>query len=309
MSLLKMKYQEYHSAVKNIRVGKQLPDAIYLHQEALILVPEPLTTFLQQVIDSLKLNNDLWNIVKFYRRDFKLSLLDYPDFFANSYPALHCSYTINLVNLTYRKTNYSKSTNPPILHRKETFLQPDHPRIQQYAKITKEGEVAGLYREKKRIGFRKNWEQIIEQQGYEIVNGRLLKRRNSKMIDGTTELQVNSPDKKRIERHKTAIDRNSLSVPMQSLFRHDYFNGTYSLFDYGCGKGDDLNILASHKIIAAGWDPIYYPTNKVKTADIVNLGFVLNVIEKPSERKETAVRAYKLARKLLVASVMLGVNR
>ncbi|HID98896.1 MAG TPA: DNA phosphorothioation-associated putative methyltransferase, partial [Thiotrichaceae bacterium] len=111
---------------------------------------------------------------------------------------------------------------------------------------------------------------------------------------------------KKIERHKTAIDRNSLSAPMQSLFRHDYLEGDYSLFDYGCGKGDDLTILNENGIEAKGWDPVYNPEEPKKNSDIVNLGFVINVIENPQERKETLQQAYKQTNKILVVSAMLG---
>ncbi|MCP3927561.1 MAG: hypothetical protein GY705_00490, partial [Bacteroidetes bacterium] len=261
-----MDFSEYLSNVKKIRVGKHLPDAIYLHNSALTLVPERLTVFLQLVIDSLALNKIDWNIVKFHKKGFKLSLLDYPGFFIDSYPALDISYTIDLNSFTFRKTNYSKSQNPPILHRKETFLLPDHPQSKEFAEITKEGEAAGLYQNTKRIGFKQNWNQTIALQGYKLVNGRLHKRDKKQVPDKPDALSENQ----KIERHKTAIDRNSLSSPMQSLFRQDFLNGTYSLFDYGCGKGDDLNILANHNISAAGWDPTYYPENKIKSADIVN---------------------------------------
>jgi len=43
--------------------------------------------------------------------------------------------------------------------------------------------------------------------------------------------------------------------------------------------------------------------NPIVPADIVNLGFVLNVIEDPNERNETLRVAFNLARKLLIVSV------
>ncbi len=93
---------------------------------------------------------------------------------------------------------------------------------------------------------------------------------------------------------------------MQSLYRHNYLNGEYTFFDYGCGKGDDLNIIKELGVTASGWDPVYRPEEKLTKADIVNLGFVVNIIESLSERTQTLKKAYSLSKKILVASVMLG---
>ena len=57
---------------------------------------------------------------------------------------------------------------------------------------------------------------------------------------------------------------------------------------------------------AAGWDPVYRPGGGRRRADIVNLGFVLNVIEDPQERRQTLRAAWTLAREALIVSVMLG---
>ena len=93
---------------------------------------------------------------------------------------------------------------------------------------------------------------------------------------------------------------------MQHLLRFGFLDGTRSLFDYGCGRGDDLRLLAQMKVPAAGWDPVFRPDVERQPADIVNLGFVLNVIEDAGERRETLKAAFVLARKVLIVSVMLG---
>ncbi|MDE0660933.1 MAG: DNA phosphorothioation-associated putative methyltransferase [Gammaproteobacteria bacterium] len=109
-----------------------------------------------------------------------------------------------------------------------------------------------------------------------------------------------------IERRRTALRRSALSSPMQHLLRFGFLDGTRTLFDYGCGRGDDLRLLAQMKVPAAGWDPVFRPDVDRQPADIVNLGFVLNVIEDARERRETLQAAFKLARKVLIVSVMLG---
>lgn len=109
-----------------------------------------------------------------------------------------------------------------------------------------------------------------------------------------------------IERHRTAQRRSALSSPMQHLLRFGFLDGSLSLFDYGCGRGDDLRLLLEMKVPATGWDPVFRSDAARQPADIVNLGFVLNVIEDADERRETLKSAFGLARKVLVVSVMLG---
>ena len=90
-----------------------------------------------------------------------------------------------------------------------------------------------------------------------------------------------------IERERTALRRTGLSSPMQHLLRFGFLDGRYSLFDYGCGRGDDLRVLERMNIPATGWDPVFRPDARREPAEIVNLGFVLNVIEDARERDAT----------------------
>ncbi len=76
-----------------------------------------------------------------------------------------------------------------------------------------------------------------------------------------------------------------------------------SVFDYGCGRGDDIRYLREHEVAASGWDPHYRPQDPVEAADVVNLGYVLNVIENPAERADVLRKALALARRVLVAAV------
>ena len=85
-----------------------------------------------------------------------------------------------------------------------------------------------------------------------------------------------------------------------------FLDGHLSVFDFGCGRGDDLRLLTEMGIPAAGWDPVFRPDEEHQSADIVNLGFVLNVIENVDERRKTLKLSFSLARKVLVVSVMLG---
>ncbi len=58
-------------------------------------------------------------------------------------------------------------------------------------------------------------------------------------------------------------------------------------------------------ITVSGWDPAFFPDQDRMPADVVNLGYVANVIEDPDERTVVFAAAWNLARKLLVASARL----
>jgi len=109
-----------------------------------------------------------------------------------------------------------------------------------------------------------------------------------------------------IRREKTAIFRARLSMPMQMLLKHRFLSGDYTVFDFGCGRGDDLRALETAGISVSGWDPHYFPKTPRTSADVVNLGFVINVIERPDERADALKSAFALAKKLLVVTVMLN---
>ena len=151
-----MDYKEYKALVDQIKIGKQLPDSIYVHNSSLSGIPEKLTTITIKIADLLKISDDAWNIVKFNKRDFKLSLLSYPTFESYAYPALDHSFTINLAKLSVREASYKESINPPILHRKETFVSDDYPLREEFCGITKEGESIGLYENTRTIGFKQS---------------------------------------------------------------------------------------------------------------------------------------------------------
>lgn len=109
-----------------------------------------------------------------------------------------------------------------------------------------------------------------------------------------------------IARHKTALTRREMSLPMRLLLRYGFLDGARDVFDYGCGRGDDLRRLDQLGVTAKGWDPMYLPNGEKVQADLVNLGYVLNVIEDPAEREETLRDAFGLAGTAILVSVMLG---
>ena len=108
-----------------------------------------------------------------------------------------------------------------------------------------------------------------------------------------------------VARHKTAMSRAALSRPMATAVRDEILKPTNSVFDYGCGRGDDIRHLSALGFTVAGWDPTHRPNAERRKADIVNLGYVVNVIERPDERAATLRQAWDLARDVLVVSSRL----
>lgn len=101
--------------------------------------------------------------------------------------------------------------------------------------------------------------------------------------------------------HLTAISRSTLSAPMKALRDLGLLRG--SVLDFGSGRGDDVKALRAAGMSAQGWDPHYADDKPPAPADVVNLGFVLNVVEDPAERRKTLARAWKLAGKTLAVAV------
>ena len=108
-----------------------------------------------------------------------------------------------------------------------------------------------------------------------------------------------------IQRQKTALYRVELSRPLKVAIADGLVSEFTSVFDYGCGRGGDLKRLRSRNIACSGWDPSHRPSAPRVSADVVNLGYVLNVIENPRERVETLQAAWNLASQILVVSVQL----
>jgi DNA phosphorothioation-associated putative methyltransferase len=135
---------EYKEQVGQIPCGKRLPTALYVHREELAGVGGSLGTVLDQVVARYQVTTE-FNLVKFRTDELKLSFLAYPEFDSDPHPALKHAITIDLATGKARRTDYTGHVNPPILHRKETFLPAGHPLRAQYEALTRAEEAAGLY--------------------------------------------------------------------------------------------------------------------------------------------------------------------
>src|SRR5262249_42311114 len=104
-----------------------------------------------------------------------LSYLSYPRFDREAHPALAWSYHVDLRGLIARFDDYSERNNPPVLHRKELFVNEGFPRRSLFAKLTRQEEKLGLLADGAAIGTREGWEETLAKHNLRISGHRVLK--------------------------------------------------------------------------------------------------------------------------------------
>ena len=279
------------SLCQSLDFGKRLPTALYVHISTVASLPDELKDY--EAIARSLLPDQTFPIalIKFNTTEPKISYLDYPDFDQDPHPALRQSIQVNLELSNYQLRHYGE--NPPILHRKETFVCPDYPHYEKFAVLTQAEEKLGLLADSRNIGHRQQWEKRLQHFRVRIENHQLI------------EIKDFTHKSPKIDRHKAAIIRRQMSRPVRSLFEANVINEGMSFFDYGCGHGEDLQFIAEKGFTAQGWDPHYKPDCEKVVADVVNLGYVINVIENPAERRDALVNAWELTQKILVVSAQV----
>ena len=155
-------------------VGKVLPDALYIHHNALSHLPPLLRVYAgcgRQLAGSI----DGVTLVKLGRRQPRISYLVYPDFDRVGHPALTEAFITDLRRLTLEHRDYRQARNAPILHRKELFVSDGYRGRARFARLTKQEQNAGLYDCKSDIGHQKQWRLLLER-GNLVIRGHRLVR-------------------------------------------------------------------------------------------------------------------------------------
>jgi DNA phosphorothioation-associated putative methyltransferase len=159
-------------SARSSNVGKQTPSALYVHRSALGLLPPVLRVY-EGCGRILSGTVEHANLVKLSVTEPQVSYLSYPDFDRDPHPTLRSAVTVNLRRLSVDWRDYSRSDNPPLLHRKEEFVAPDDPRRQLYERLTRAERRAGLYEHPERIGTLRGWKQALADARVEIRGHRL----------------------------------------------------------------------------------------------------------------------------------------
>lgn len=286
------------------KIGKRVVDDLYVHLSALDQLED--MEHRRKIEDALSQlaapSGTVPSVAKLNLRTGRLSLLTYLDFDDAPFPELAASWSFaphSSSPPTYR--TYTGSLNPPILHRKELLVAQSHPGREAWTRLTSAAEAIGLFDDTTTIGFKLNWERLIASKGYCLSNDEFIPLGNEISSEGVN----TGSNLGAVQRHLTALSRNTLSAPVQLLLRHGLLEPGTSVFDYGCGRGGDVAALSANGFAAHGWDPHYAADQPTLEADVVNLGFVVNVIEDPAERVDALHKAFRLARQVMSVSVML----
>lgn len=276
--------------------GKIVGEAQYVHKSALGHLEQDALIRVRKAIEVVP-DGFNWNVVKIdLKNEASLSFLEYTDFELHAFPILLSSCNVNAENKDVKYRNYSKS-NPPILHRKELLISNDFPEYSKFFSLTKELEELGAFENIVELGTKQRWEKALQDLGIRIENHQIV----------VHDLNECSSSEIHVFRHRTALKRKKLSSCMGALIDSSLVNKQSQIFDYGCGKGDDVAILKFSEFEnVSGWDPHFAKDNHIPTvSEFVNLSFVLNVIENIDERNETLKNAFEITSKALVFSVML----
>ena len=157
-------------ACRKSPVGKLLPNALYVHRSALEGL-SPLLRVYEGCARAYLGEIDGANLIKLHRQSGKVSYLVYPDFETDPHPALVRSVKLSLRTREIDCLEYNASPNPPILHRKETFLAADHPLYAKFARLTQQEEKHGLLEDTATIGTRDGWQARLERGGVQRFAG------------------------------------------------------------------------------------------------------------------------------------------
>lgn len=151
-------------------VGKRLPTDLYLHRSAEEILPPLLRVLVfaaRQVVGDVG-----YNVVKMSLDGRKISFLRYGDFDEVAHPELPQSVRVHLPTASYTIRDFTSAENPPILHRKETFVDPLYPRYGVFAELTRQEDEHGLL-SLPGIGFKTEWLQLLSERGVSIVGHEL----------------------------------------------------------------------------------------------------------------------------------------
>ena len=158
----KDKYFDHVERLMTI-TGKRIGHHVYVHMDAVEEFSLPLKYFIDDLVRGM--GNDFeFNVVKLSKREFNISLLNYPDFYKKVHPALTKSCKIDLHTLLVRIQSYNY--NRPILHRTEFMMSPNHPLISKFMGISTMEEVKGLYDDTKIIGREVKWEELVRSKNF-----------------------------------------------------------------------------------------------------------------------------------------------
>ena len=84
---------------------------------------------------------------------------------------------MSIAALAVDSRDYTTSSNPPILHRKETFVANDYPLASKFRRLTEQEERFGLYHgDTRAIGSLDGWIDRLAEAGVELRGHRVVRQ-------------------------------------------------------------------------------------------------------------------------------------
>jgi DNA phosphorothioation-associated putative methyltransferase len=155
--------------------GKRIGGSLYLHVSALEDQDAAVRDRVAEAESLAGVSADShYNLVRLDERAERVALLNYPGFFNEPFPALRERWLVDLAEGQVSYRTYADSVNPPILHRKELMLRSNDERREAFIALTRDAEEIGLFEDVRRIGYQRQWEQLIRERGYRAEGHRLV---------------------------------------------------------------------------------------------------------------------------------------
>lgn len=162
-------------AASTAKVGKRMPDALYLHASALPTLPTELRAY-EELGRAFLGGAEGANVIKLHLDRPAISYLAYPDFDHEPHPPLHRSLVADLQTFRVWSQDFTAMKNPPILHRKEQFVGVEFPLREKFSRLTAQEERFDLYDGTTgAIGNREQWEERLRVAGVRLAGHRVVR--------------------------------------------------------------------------------------------------------------------------------------
>ena len=161
------------AACRDAPFGKITPEALYVHTAGIAELPPVLRVYIG-CGETLTGSVDEATLIKLHREKPQVSFLVYPTFDKEAHPVLAASIVARLRELRVSYKDFSSRENPPILHRKETFVPNTYPGREKFARLTAQEERQGLLNSPS-IGTRAGWAESLAASGFRTKGHRLVR--------------------------------------------------------------------------------------------------------------------------------------
>jgi len=160
--------------VADCPVGKHVGVHLYAHKSNIRHLSPDVKVLVAQAL--LVAGEFEYDLVKVAYDKTHVCLLRYPTFDTHAHPELKYSIKVLLPSKQYCVTDYTNSSNPPILHRKELLVAPDYPLYSTFFRLTAMEEKYGLL-SRRDIGTSTRWKALLTTKNLIIKGHSLMERK------------------------------------------------------------------------------------------------------------------------------------